>query len=155
MQIVKNAAGLHECSIGKHTYEFVKWNADESLDALLDISIVVGKPLAVIAERGGVTADLNRSAIECIVESLTDNLAGNRQMVMNLVKKLATNKMYCDGKEVGSFTAHYEDRLSHAFEVVTANLNVQFKHFFLDIAARMPKHLKQKEANKTDTITAG
>ncbi|RZL29675.1 MAG: hypothetical protein EOP64_00285 [Sphingomonas sp.] len=146
MKIVKNAAGLHEAEIAGHAYEFQKWAAEESLDALLDLSIIMGKPLAAIAERGGAKADLDSRAIEGLVDALTSNLSSNRQMVMALVKKLATGKMLCDGKEVASFNVHYDGRLSHAFEVVRANLEVQFGHFFSGMAALMPKDLPAKAA---------
>lgn len=136
MPISKNEAGLFETQIEEHTYEFEKWGAESALNTLFDLSLVAGKPIGALAASGaGLNTELTPPTVDTLITALTDNLRNNREVVMGMVRKMASQKLFCDGKPIGSFDLHYKDRLQHLFLVVRANMEVQYGNFFSDMKA--------------------
>ena len=130
--IVKNEeSGLYEVEIDGVTYSFEKWGAQNSLLTLIKISKIIGKPLGKIvgsAITGGeglktqVSPDMIADACQALLENLDEG------PTMDLVKKLSSEKLLCDGKKV-SFDTHYQDNLMHLFKVIRASLEVQYSDF--------------------------
>lgn len=155
MEIKKNEAGLFETTIDEARYEFEKWGAEEALDTLLDLSTLMGRPMGAIAAAGGLKADVGAPTIESIVTALTENIRGNRPMVMDLFKKLTSSrKVLCEGKEIRSFNAQYSDRLGHMFQVARANLTVQYANFFSEVKALLGPSLQGKTLAAEQAPTA-
>lgn len=154
MTVIKTPEGLYEVSIGEEKYQFVKWNAEEALDVLLDIVPLVGKPLGAAASAfagGGdsiLDKDVDPNAIGAIIESLTSNF--NKSTVKSIIIKLCSDQVMCDGKVV-KFKSHYTDRMGLVFKVCQANLEVQYGNFFDAIrdllpAARMAPAVRNAQA---------
>lgn len=139
MSIDKNEAGLYETQLGDHVYEFQKWGAEAALDTLFDLGVLMGKPLGSMVASGGLSAELNSPTLQSVITSLATNLQTNRSTVMGLFRRLASGtKVMCDGKSISSFDVHYKDRLPHLFQVVKANLEVQFGNFFSELPGLIP-----------------
>jgi hypothetical protein len=124
------AAGLIERVIDEHTYEFQKWGAEESVQTLLQIGGLAGKPLmqavsAVGSQEGKQKLELD--VLGAAIGSLIEN--AHNPMTMALIKKLSSEKVLCDGKKI-NFDHHYQDRLDHLFRVVSAAVEVQYGNFF-------------------------
>lgn len=135
MSAKKNDVGLWEIEIDGKKYEFEKWGADDSLDILLDIAKIVGKPLgaafgAFVGEDGKVSLDrnLDPNLVSLIFEALTERF--DKGTVKPIIKKLCSDKVHCDGKQIRSFNEHYADDLLHMFRVTQAALEVQYGNFF-------------------------
>lgn len=141
MDICKTEEGLYEVEIKGDKYAFEKWNADESLDVLLDIVPLVGKPLgaATAALTGGdvslLDKEVNPQAIAAIIEGLTSNF--NKATVKRLIIKLCSEKAFCNDKKI-SFKDHYEGKVTLIFIVAKANLEVQYGNFFDAIQDVLP-----------------
>lgn len=127
----KNDHGLYEVSIDSENYEFEKWGADDSLDVLIDLSQMVGKPLgmalASLLGKEGLNKEVDPNMIGTIFESLFQNCSKDK--TKPLIKRLSSEKVMCTGKKI-LFDQHYQDRLMHCFKVVKANLEVQYGNFF-------------------------
>lgn len=127
----KNAHGLYETKIGGANYEFEKWGAEESLDVLIDISVLVGKPLGVafaaLMGKQGLKKELDANLINMAMEALLGGM--KKEFVKPLIIKLASFKVMCNGKPV-NFDIHYEKDLMLTFKVVKAHLEVQYGNFF-------------------------
>lgn len=131
----KNDAGLYEVEIDGIKYEFQKWGADDSLDVLLDIAKIIGKPLgaafsALMGVDGKVSLDstLSPDILALIFEAITERL--DKNTIKPIIKKLTAENVYADKVKVVSFNSHYQDRLDHMFKVVQAALDVQYGNFF-------------------------
>lgn len=130
----KTDAGLYAETIDSLEYEFEKWGAEESLDTLLDIAKITGKPLGLAVgaffKEGveGEKKEINPDAIGDIMEALVERL--DKKTCMYLIKKLAADKVFCAGVKIKSFDLHYKDRLDHMFRVVKTALEVQYGSFF-------------------------
>ena len=149
MDITKTESGLFSVEIDGQTYEFQKWGAEESLDVLLDLAKILGKPLgsAMAAFAGGeslpiIDRDFKPEIVALIFEGLTSSL--DKVLVKAIVKKVASDKVFCEGKPV-KFDAHYQDRLPHLFKVVQAGLEVQYGNFYAAVLDIMPKPKKEKQ----------
>lgn len=133
--IEKNAAGLYETVIDDKTYEFTMWGAEESMDTLIDIAALVGKPLshvgakAFTGEHSGLAGDISAAALEAVLSGLVDQITTHREMVMRVIKRLAAHKVFCDGKQV-AFDTHYRNAFGHLVRVCRTALEVQYGNFF-------------------------
>ena len=156
--------GLHQKDIGGHSYEFMKWGAEEALDALLDLSAVIGKPLGALAPHMDLAAAQERrleiaaEAIGPALEALATQLGSNKPLCKALLKRLATKGILCDGREI-VFDAHYKDRLPHMLDVALAALEVQFGGFFAGASAafrvRPPAGTRPGSEPPTSTDSSG
>lgn len=134
----KNEAGLFEVEIDGHLYEFEKWDAEESLDALIDIAKIIGKPLG--AAIGGyfgkkgegdlLDKEVNPDVMGMVFDALTERL--DKTTVKGLIRKLCADKVFCAGKPI-NFKMHYQGKMGHMFKVVKAALAVQYENFFDDV----------------------
>jgi hypothetical protein len=136
LAVEKNIEGLYETEIDGRAYEFEMWGAEESMDALLDIAAILGKPLSKFGAKAvskGVAAalgeEVGNDSLSAILENLVDQVTGNRAMVMRLVKKLTTHKVFCERKKI-AFDIHYRNELPHAWRVAAVALEVQYGNFF-------------------------
>jgi hypothetical protein len=133
---MKNANGLFEVKIDGEAYEFEKWGAEESLDTLIDLSSMVGKPLgmavAAIFGKDGLSKEIDPDLMGKVFESLLHNCT--KEKTKPIIKKLCSEKVFCGGKKI-IFDHHYQDRLMHCFKVVKANLEVQYGNFFEELLA--------------------
>lgn len=126
----KNEHGLYEAHIDGKNYEFEKWGAEDSLDVLIDLSQMVGKPIgmafAALMGKEGLNKEMDANVMGSVFDSLFQNC--NKEKAKPIIKKLSTDKVMCGGKAI-VFDVHY-DRLMHLFKVVKANLEVQYGSFF-------------------------
>jgi hypothetical protein len=130
----KNETGLYEVEIDGKKYEFEKWGAESSLATLIKIAKIAGKPLGIFlgsAVSGNglkteISPDLMASACEALVQNMDE------QNCINLIKKLSSEKVLCDGRKI-NFDTHYEDQLSHLFRVVKASLEIQYGNFLQEL----------------------
>lgn len=141
MAIEKNESGMYEATIDDQRYEFEKWGADDAMDALLDIAALLGKPIGLGLsamfkkddesgeKKNLLEKDFNPDVIAQVMEALTDRVSANKAMCKGLIKKLSSDKVFCEGKKV-TFNSHYQDRLDHLFRVVQTALEVQYGNFF-------------------------
>lgn len=135
MAIPKNAAGLYETTIDGKVYEFTMWGAEESMDTLIDLAALIGKPLshlgarAFTGERNVLGADVTAEALELVLTGLLDQLVEKRDMVMRVIKRLGSHKMFCNGQAV-VFDVHYRNEFAHLVRVARAALEVQYGNFF-------------------------
>lgn len=124
------ASGLIEKEIDGIKYEFEKWGAEEALDTLLKISKVAGKSLG-IALSSLTTTEEGPNFLALAFDALTGNM--DEKLCMSLVKKLTSEKVFCQGAKIQSFSVHYQDRLMHMFKVAQAALEVQYGNFFEEL----------------------
>lgn len=130
----QNEAGLTEAEIDGKKYEFERWGAEDSLDTLIDISQMVGKPLgmaiATMLGKEGLNKDVDPDMLGGVFEAMFQNL--NKEKTKPLIKKLCSDKVLCDGKKI-NFNQHYagSENIMHMFRVVQANLEVQYGNFFV------------------------
>jgi hypothetical protein len=139
MQATRNQqSGLYEAEIDGVKYEFSKWGADDANDVLLDLASILGKPLGMGAaaffgkDRDGekkLDKTMDPNVIGAIMEALSGQIGANKVTVKALIKKLAAEGVFCNGKPI-TFNTHYADRLGHQFRVVKTALEVQFGNFF-------------------------
>lgn len=148
----KNELGMYDVEVDGKTYSFEKWGADDSTDTMLDISAIVGKPLgmaigsffkkdkdaeeAPAKKKSFFDRDFDGDAIASVMEALTDNVAKNKVICKDLIKKFCSKNVLCDGAKI-NFNLHYEGRLVHMLKVVKAGVEVQYGNFFdelLDLA---------------------
>lgn len=145
-KIKKNAAGMYETDIDGKTYEFSKWGAEDSVDALIDIGGLVGGPIGnaigSIAGGEGMDKEFKPEMVGLILESLTKNLSGNKAISKALIKKMASQDVMCEGKSI-NFNDHYSDSLPHLFKVVRAAFEVQYGNFFDALQDFIPKKPSQ------------
>jgi len=140
MEFTKTEMGLYAAEIGGRQYEFSKWGAGEAMDTLLDLASIVGKPLGAMAQGMDPAAaaekrvEVTIDAIGTIVEQLASQVGANKKTCLALIRKLATQGVLCEGKPVTSFDLHYKDQLAHLFDVLGANLEVQYGNFFGGLA---------------------
>lgn len=143
--IQKNQAGWFEKEIDGQKYEFSKWGAEESLDVLIDISKLVGKPLGMLMAGGN---PLEREMTPEIMGAIMDAFmsSADKTTVKGLIKKLASGEsILCNGAKL-NFNQHYEDRLDHLFSVCAAALEVQYGSFFDGIIGRISKVMPKPKA---------
>ena len=129
----KNEQGLYQQQVDNETYEFAKWNTEESLEVLLDLMAIAGQSAGGIASQvarnGTLDADIPESTVDAFMGRIAGQLITNRPMVLRVLKKLATHKLLCNGKIV-VFDTHYVDRLPHMFKVARYAAEVQYGNFF-------------------------
>ena len=136
------AAGLVEKKICKedgteHTYEFEKFGAEEALENLIKISKIIGKPLGLAMaslkgeDEGLFEKKIDLNLLALAFDGLTQNL--DDKVCVELIKKLTSGKVLCDGVLIKSFNTHYKDDLFHMFKVLQAALEVQYGNFFAGI----------------------
>lgn len=135
-EIVKDDSGLFAVTIEDQVYAFEKYGAEESLDVLIDIVKIVGKPLgAAVAALGAsgqdakqmmIDRDFDPNMLGVVFESLTSSL--DKGVVKHLIKKFCSEKVLCDGKKI-NFNTHYQGRLPLMLKVVQAALEVQYGNF--------------------------
>lgn len=149
MAVEKNKeSGLYDVEVDGLTYSFEKWGADASLDVLLELVKIIGRPLgAAVASLAGKQKDLGsevRSMIDkdfdpdligTVFEALTERM--DKGIVKSLIKKFSSESVLCDGKKI-VFNSHYQDRLPHLFKVVQAALEVQYGNFSDALLAALP-----------------
>jgi hypothetical protein len=139
----KNEFGLYVEEVDGKKYEFEKWDAEDSVDALLDIAGLIGEPLG--AAFGAFVQDMDEVSIKTLLDkdfdpqivtkimaSLTGGFKGpNKEIVKALLRKLSSGpKVRCEGKPV-TFGTHYREDLSLMFKVAKAGLEVQLGSFFV------------------------
>jgi hypothetical protein len=137
MDIQKNQMGLYEVTIDSKIYQFEKWGADESLDVLLELVPIIGKPLGAFASafvdkkpqdgEGLLDKEIKPEMISVIFEALTQSF--NKKVVKELIIKLSSQSVLCQGAKI-NFRTHYQDQLDLMFKVVYAALEVQYGNFF-------------------------
>jgi hypothetical protein len=141
----KNASGLYEENIDGKTYWFEKWGAEDSLDTLLDIAGIAGKPLGMLlggALSGEGASLLDRKFDSDVIGKVMESLfnPANKQTAKALIKKLSSgDKVFCEGVNKLNFNSHYEDKLDHLFKVTKAALEVQYGNFFDALLKMVPK----------------
>lgn len=132
----KNEHGLYEVDVDGIGYEFEKWGADESLDTLIEISQLVGKPvgmaISAIFGKEGLEKELDPNLMGTLFDSLFQNFS--KEKTKPIIKKLCSEKVMCKGRKI-TFNEHYQDKLMHCFKVVQANLEVQYGNFFEELLA--------------------
>lgn len=138
MSATKNEAGLWEVNIDDKKYEFEKWGGEEAVDATLDLFGILGVPAGQAVSsffssdgpmKAGLDSEMNPEIIGKIIEKLSDRVGSNKAICKELIKKLSSHKVSCDGKKIG-FDQHYRDSLGHLMKVVRAGIEVQFSSFF-------------------------
>lgn len=122
-----------EREIDGHSITITMLPPDQALKILTRLVKVVGEPLAVFAEAGGleaaVTGDLIKKSVQALAEKLDED------DVVKTVKEL----MECvliggkQGKQV--FNAHFAGNLGHLFKVLQAVLEVQYGDFLGELVA--------------------
>ena len=159
MSAVKNEVGMWEIDIDGSRYEFEKWGAEDSMDALLDLAALVGKPLGMGVsaifgkdegggkDKGLFDKEFDPNIIAVIMDALTDRISTNKATCKMLIKKFASDKVMCDGKRI-TFNTHYQDRLDHLFRVVKAALEVQYGNFFAAFLGASGIKIPQGIANR-------
>lgn len=131
----KNAAGLHEAEIDGKVYEFTIWGAEESLDTLIDIAALVGKPLSHLGAKAfadgaaGIKGELSVEVLEAVLAGIIEQVTTKREMVTRVIKRLGSHKVFCDSKRV-DFDHHYRNAFGHLVRVARAALEVQYGNFF-------------------------
>lgn len=130
MKHKKNEFGLYVVQIEDQKYEFEKWGAEDALETLLEIGVLVGKPLGMAVasamDEGGIDKKLDPNMIGLIMDALTTRF--NVKEVKAMIIRLASKGVMLDGKQI-VFNKHYEDRLELAFQVAYAALEVQYGNF--------------------------
>lgn len=154
-KIEKNEAGLYAVEVDGKMYEFEKFGAEQSLETLLDIGQIVGKPLgAAIAGLSGQDGDvkqrlmdreLDLKVIELVMEAITGRL--DKKTIMPMIKRMTSEKVLCEGKKI-NFNIHYQDDLMHMFNVLKAALEVQYGNFFVALAGVLGLKVKPKVTNQ-------
>jgi hypothetical protein len=129
------ASGLIEKEVDGLKYEFEKWGAEESFETLLKLTKLAGKPLgmalASFVGDKGMDQDVSPDLLAMAFEGLTGNM--DEKVCMSLMKKLTSEKVFCNGAKVSNFSVHYQDRLMHLLKVAKAALEVQYGNFFEEL----------------------
>lgn len=130
----KGAGGQWVVDVDGHEYAFQKFGAVRALDILSCITGVVGRPLGAMLGRlttgKGLATEVTPDLAQEVIGSLTRRMRKHREDVMTVLQALTAENVFCDGKQVKSFDAHFEDRLDHMFRVAYAGMEVQYGSFF-------------------------
>lgn len=145
MAIEKNEEGRYAVDIDGASYSFEKYGAEESLETLLKIAKIAGKPLGLAIsaflgdkdekEKSILEREMDPDLLATAFEALTTAL--DEKVVMALVKKFSSDRVLCNGAKI-VFNTHYEDRLDLLFKVVKAALEVQYGNFFSALSGLIP-----------------
>jgi hypothetical protein len=144
MQATKTPQGTFEVPINGRTFEFVKWGAEEQLDTLIDLSNVIGQTASQLL--AGRTGDATTAEyIQTLVKTLVTGMSTDKAMTKRLMRKLASDKVLCDGVSF-RYDDFYKDDLPMAFMVMRANLLVQYGNFLTALRSMLPKAAAQPQA---------
>lgn len=94
-----------------------------------------GVPVAVAEEAKAKAAETQADALTRAVRTLLERL--DETEVVDLVKKLTTQGVLCDGVKIVSFDEHFRGEFLHLFSVVAAALDVQYGNFIRDALAKV------------------
>lgn len=148
------------------TYQFEQFNTTLSLNVLIRLSKIVGKPLALAlgavfgdeqgkgkdeAARSLLEQDLKPALLAEAMDALMLRL--DEKETIELIKTLAAGKVLADGRPV-VFDVHYEGRLDHLFRVVQAALEVQYGNFFGALIARVGSFSPRSSKSATSPASA-
>jgi hypothetical protein len=154
MEIKKTEAGLYSCEIDGFVYEWTKWQTEDSVDSLLDLGKICGKPIAMVVEAiftgsadKEVPTNLLGQAAECLMSGL-----GDKVLVKALLRKFSSGeKVFCNGAKI-NYNTHYQDRLFHLGKVVHAGLEVQYGNFTVAVLGIMGLKLPKMAINPPPTM---
>ncbi|RYF12582.1 MAG: hypothetical protein EOO40_00935 [Deltaproteobacteria bacterium] len=127
----KTPQGTYLVNIQGKDFEFRKWGAEEQTDTLIDLIAVAGDGLGSIADiykNIGADTDLSEGVIKKMVSTFSQGLSRDKAMTKRLLKKLASDRVICDGASI-NYNTFYQDDLMLSFTVLQANLMVQFGSF--------------------------
>lgn len=159
MTISKNEMGLYEATVDGRKYQFEKWGAEDSMDTLMDIAAVTGKPVgdafATLFGAGnkGLDTEVKGDAIATIIGQLTNCLYERKALCKLIIKRLVSNdKMLCDGAKI-NFDKHYADDLTRIWHVAYCCLEVQYGNFF-DVARGLGAQAQAKAKQAAASMSA-
>lgn len=126
------ARELVKKEIDSKTYEFEQFGAKKSLQILVRLSKLIGKPISLLISsfepgKKMMDSELKPEMLSLAIEALTSNLDSTE--VISLLETLCATNTLCDGAKI-NFDSHYEGQLPHLFKVVGAALEVQYGNFF-------------------------
>lgn len=144
MKAKKTPEGLWEIQVKDNHYSFEKWDAEQALDVILELSKIVGKPFGQLlgSTISGEKMDqkIDPDMLGVVFEGLTQNMKGDE--VKRIIKMLCSEGVLCNGVKV-NFKFHYQDKLMEMFLVVKAGLEVQLGPFFAEflelVGVKAPK----------------
>ena len=132
----------YEVLVQGKNYEFGKWSVEDSLDALYDITSLVGGPagqaVAMAFGKGGqgLKTEITGDMANTVFAAFAANMRNHKPVVMALMKKLAGEDIFCEGRLI-KFDDHYKDDLALLFAVARAGFEVQFGSFFADALGKL------------------
>lgn len=149
MKHEKNDEGMYEAKIGDEVYAFEKWDAEESLDVLLEIARIIGKPLGAMVGTmmtgQKLDQEMDPNMLATIFEGLTQSF--DKKVVKEIIIRVTSRRVLCDGAKI-EFKIHYQEKLDVMFQVLKAGLEVQYGNFFAAllgvVGAKSPRGIKNK-----------
>ena len=122
-----------EKEIDGHSITITMLQPDKALKILTRLVKVVGEPLAVFAEAGGLEAAVTGDLIKKAVQSLGEKL--DEDDVVKTVMELMDCVIIGGKQGKAVFNVHFAGNLGHLFKVLAAVLEVQFGDFLGEIVA--------------------
>lgn len=109
-------------------FEFQKLGAGAATDLLLDLASLCGEAIggAGDALRG---RDASERTMRALIGAFSSRIREDKAMAKGLIKRLSSDRVLAGGANI-NFDTYYQDDLALCFQVVAANIEVQYSDFF-------------------------
>lgn len=130
--------GMYSATIGGMTFDFDKWGAMDSLEALSDLLQLGGSSLGVILSAAGLSGEMPEMTPELVrllIENVMASLRTDKKLALGLLAKFCSKGVLVNGKAI-DFSEFYKEDAGLMAKVCVTAAEVQLGRFFAGSSAK-------------------